>query len=130
VVTDSPDDKQQPQIVVRPEGAGGSRSEAKKYPMPTHARLMMRDGEQVYAGYLSRRSGSRRRRPRASPRSGGCPAPRVVRGARRASRVRRRFVAEINVERSTRPLPPGRSTHRTRTIQDEAPRHRSRSVYR
>jgi len=50
VVTDSPDEKRQPQIVVRPEGAGGSRSEAKKYLMPTHAHLMVRDGEEVHAG--------------------------------------------------------------------------------
>jgi DNA-directed RNA polymerase subunit beta' len=50
VVTDSPDEKRQPQIVVRPEGAGGSRSEAKKYLMPTHAHLMVRDGEDVHAG--------------------------------------------------------------------------------
>src|SRR5689334_7607476 len=37
VVMDSPDEKRQPTIVVRPEGATGSRSEAKKYLMPTHA---------------------------------------------------------------------------------------------
>jgi len=36
--------------VVRPEGASGSRSEAKKYLMPTHAHLMVRDGEEVHAG--------------------------------------------------------------------------------
>src|SRR6185369_6791870 len=50
VVTDSPDEKRQPQIVVRPEGASGSRSEAKKYLMPTHAHLMVREGEEVHAG--------------------------------------------------------------------------------
>src|ERR1035438_5040514 len=50
VVTDSPDEKRQPQVVVRPEGATGSRSEAKKYLMPTHAHLMVRDGEEVHAG--------------------------------------------------------------------------------
>jgi DNA-directed RNA polymerase subunit beta' len=50
VVTDSPDEKRQPMIVVRPEGAQGSRSEAKKYHMPTHAHLMVRDGEEVHAG--------------------------------------------------------------------------------
>src|SRR6266702_2569773 len=50
VVTDSPDEKRQPQIVVRPEGAQGSRSEAKKYLMPTHAHLMVRDGEEVHSG--------------------------------------------------------------------------------
>src|SRR5207253_3091036 len=31
VVVDSPDEKRQPTIIVRPEGAGSSRSEAKKY---------------------------------------------------------------------------------------------------
>ena len=51
VVTDSPDEKRQPQIVVRPEGATGSRSEAKKYLMPTHAHLMVREGEEVHAGF-------------------------------------------------------------------------------
>jgi len=50
VVADSPDEKRQPQIVVRPEGAGSSRSEAKKYLMPTHAHLMVHDGEEVHAG--------------------------------------------------------------------------------
>jgi DNA-directed RNA polymerase subunit beta' len=50
VVTDSPDEKRQPQVVVRPESATGSRSEAKKYLMPTHAHLMVRDGEEVHAG--------------------------------------------------------------------------------
>src|SRR5439155_12434983 len=50
VVMDSPDEKRQPQIIVRPEGSGGSRSEAKKYLMPTHAHLMVRDGEEVHAG--------------------------------------------------------------------------------
>ncbi len=50
VVTDSPDEKRQPTLVVRPEGAQGSRSEAKKYLMPTHAHLMVRDGEEVHAG--------------------------------------------------------------------------------
>ena len=50
VVTDSPDEKRQPQVIVRPEGAAGSRSEAKKYLMPTHAHLMVRDGEEVHAG--------------------------------------------------------------------------------
>src|SRR5438876_991759 len=50
VVADSPDEKRQPMVVVRPEGAGGSRSEAKKYLMPTHAHLMVRDAEEVHAG--------------------------------------------------------------------------------
>ncbi|MGA8581047.1 MAG: DNA-directed RNA polymerase subunit beta' [Bryobacteraceae bacterium] len=50
VVTDSPDEKRQPMVVVRPEGAAGSRSEAKKYLMPTHAHIMVRDGEEAHAG--------------------------------------------------------------------------------
>jgi DNA-directed RNA polymerase subunit beta' len=50
VVVDSPDEERQPTIVVRPDGATGSRSEAKKYLMPTHAHLMVRDGEKAHAG--------------------------------------------------------------------------------
>jgi DNA-directed RNA polymerase subunit beta' len=50
VVSDSPDEKRQPTMIVRPEGSQGSRSEAKKYLMPTHAHLMVRDGEEVHAG--------------------------------------------------------------------------------
>jgi DNA-directed RNA polymerase subunit beta' len=49
VVTDSPDEKRQPQVVVRPEGSQGAK-EAKKYLMPTHAHLMVRDGEDAHAG--------------------------------------------------------------------------------
>lgn len=48
VVVDSPDEKRLPTIVIRPEG--GSRAEEKKYLMPLHAHLMVRDGEQVFAG--------------------------------------------------------------------------------
>jgi DNA-directed RNA polymerase subunit beta' len=48
VVTESSDEKRFPTIVVRPEG--GSRSEEKRYLMPTHAHLMVGDGEQVHAG--------------------------------------------------------------------------------
>jgi DNA-directed RNA polymerase subunit beta' len=48
VVTDSPDEKRQPTIEVRPEAQG--RSDRKKYLMPTHAHLMVRDGEEVHAG--------------------------------------------------------------------------------
>jgi len=50
VVVDSPDEKRQPMVVVRPETALGSKSEAKKYLMPTHAHLMVRDSEEVHAG--------------------------------------------------------------------------------
>ena len=49
VVMDSPDEKRQPTIEVRAEG-GASRGERKKYLMPTHAHLMVRDGEEVHAG--------------------------------------------------------------------------------
>jgi DNA-directed RNA polymerase subunit beta' len=48
VVVDSPDEKRQPTIIVRP--AGGGRSEEKRYLMPSHAHLMVRDGEEVFAG--------------------------------------------------------------------------------
>ena len=44
VVTDSPDEKRQPMVQVK--GTGGSR----KYLMPTHAHLMVHDGEEVHAG--------------------------------------------------------------------------------
>jgi DNA-directed RNA polymerase subunit beta' len=50
VVIDSPDEKRQPTVIVRPDSALGSKSEAKKYLMPTHAHLMARDGEEVHAG--------------------------------------------------------------------------------
>ncbi|MBV9761416.1 MAG: DNA-directed RNA polymerase subunit beta' [Acidobacteriaceae bacterium] len=48
VVTESSDEKRFPTIIVRPEGGG--RSEEKRYLMPTHAHLMVGDGEQVHAG--------------------------------------------------------------------------------
>ncbi len=48
VVTESADEKRFPTVVVRPEG--GSRSEEKRYLMPTHAHLMVSDGETVHAG--------------------------------------------------------------------------------
>jgi DNA-directed RNA polymerase subunit beta' len=48
VVVDSPDEKRQPMIIVRP--SGGSRSDEKRYLMPSHAHLMVRDGEEVFAG--------------------------------------------------------------------------------
>src|SRR5580704_15597280 len=50
VVVDSIDEKRQPTIIVRPDTAQGTRSEAKKYLMPTRAHLMVRDGEEVHAG--------------------------------------------------------------------------------
>ncbi|MBV8904680.1 MAG: DNA-directed RNA polymerase subunit beta'', partial [Acidobacteriia bacterium] len=51
VVTDSPDEKRQPTLEVRPEvGGAPARADRKKYLMPTHAHLMVRDGEEVHAG--------------------------------------------------------------------------------
>jgi len=44
VVTDSPDEKRQPMVQVK--GPDGQR----KYLMPTHAHLMVRDGDDVHAG--------------------------------------------------------------------------------
>ncbi|MBM3745182.1 MAG: DNA-directed RNA polymerase subunit beta' [Acidobacteria bacterium] len=48
VVTDSPDEKRLPKLVVRPPSGG--RGEEKSYLMPTHAHLMIKDGEEVHAG--------------------------------------------------------------------------------
>ncbi|HEY6989135.1 MAG TPA: DNA-directed RNA polymerase subunit beta' [Bryobacteraceae bacterium] len=48
VVTESSDEKRFPTVIVRP--AGGSRSEEKRYLMPTHAHLMVTDGEELHAG--------------------------------------------------------------------------------
>ncbi len=48
VVVDSPDEKKLPTVVIRP--SGGTRSEEKRYLMPSHAHLMVRDGEEVFAG--------------------------------------------------------------------------------
>ena len=48
VVTESADEKRFPTVVVRP--SGGGRSDEKRYLMPTHAHLMVSDGEEVHAG--------------------------------------------------------------------------------
>ncbi len=48
VVTESSDEKRFPTIIMRPEGGG--RSEEKRYLMPTHAHLMVSDGDQIHAG--------------------------------------------------------------------------------
>ncbi len=48
VVTESSDEKRFPTVIIRPEG--GSRSEEKRYLMPTHAHLMMSDGKTLHAG--------------------------------------------------------------------------------
>src|SRR5437899_546538 len=47
-LNDSPDEKSQPMFIVRPQG--GPRWDEKKYLMPTHAHLMVVDGEEVHAG--------------------------------------------------------------------------------
>jgi DNA-directed RNA polymerase subunit beta' len=48
VVTESPDEKRVPTVVIRPQGGG--RSDEKRYLMPTHAHIMVTDGEEVHAG--------------------------------------------------------------------------------
>ncbi len=48
VVTESADEKRFPTVIMRP--AGGGRSEEKRYLMPTHAHLMVTDGEELHAG--------------------------------------------------------------------------------
>jgi DNA-directed RNA polymerase subunit beta' len=48
VVTDSPDEKRVPAIIIRP--VGGGKHDEKRYLMPTHAHLMVRDGEEIHAG--------------------------------------------------------------------------------
>jgi len=94
VVTESPDEKKvmQPTIVVRPESATGSRSEAKKYLMPTHAHLMVRDGEEVHAGDVLAKI------PRATTKTkditGGLP--RVVELFEARKPRERAAIAEIN----------------------------------
>ena len=48
VVSDSMDEKRQPMVMIRPHG--GHKADEKRYLMPTHAHLMMRDGDEVHAG--------------------------------------------------------------------------------
>ncbi len=48
VVTETGDEKRFPTVIMRPQG--GSRSEEKRYLMPTHAHLMVSDGEGLHAG--------------------------------------------------------------------------------
>ena len=48
VVTDSPDEKRMPTLIVRP--TGGSRSDERRYLMPTHAHLTVKEGEEAHAG--------------------------------------------------------------------------------
>ena len=47
VVTESPDEKRQPQIMIQSEAARGA---ARKYLMPSHTHLMVQDGQEVSAG--------------------------------------------------------------------------------
>ncbi len=47
VVTESPDEKRQPQILIQSEAA---RVAARKYLMPSHTHLMVQDGQEVAAG--------------------------------------------------------------------------------
>jgi DNA-directed RNA polymerase subunit beta' len=48
VVIDTPDEKKLPSVIVHPEG--GTKVDEKKYLMPTHAHLMVGDGDTVHAG--------------------------------------------------------------------------------
>ena len=48
VVTDSPDEKRIPAIIVRP--TGGGKNDEKRYLMPVHAHLTVGDGDEVHAG--------------------------------------------------------------------------------
>jgi DNA-directed RNA polymerase subunit beta' len=48
VIIDSPDEKKLPMIVIRPDGGG--KHDEKRYLMPTHAHLSVREGERVHAG--------------------------------------------------------------------------------
>ncbi len=66
VVMDSPDEKRIPTVIVRPEG--GSRSDEKRYLMPTHAHLMVNPmGTRSTPATCSPRSRVRLPRPRTSP---------------------------------------------------------------
>ncbi len=48
VVIDSPDEKRLPTVIIRPEGGG--KHDERRYLMPTHAHLSVRDGDLVHAG--------------------------------------------------------------------------------
>ena len=48
VIIDSPDEKRLPTMIVRPDGGG--KHDEKRYLMPTHAHLSVRDGDRVHAG--------------------------------------------------------------------------------
>ncbi|MDR3719874.1 MAG: DNA-directed RNA polymerase subunit beta', partial [Bryobacteraceae bacterium] len=48
VIIDSSDEKKTPMIIIRPEG--GTKHDDKRYLMPTHAHLSVREGDRVHAG--------------------------------------------------------------------------------
>ena len=48
VVIDSTDDKRVPAVLVK--AVGGSKADERRYLMPTHAHMLVRDGEDVHAG--------------------------------------------------------------------------------
>ena len=48
VVAETTEEKRQPMVLVRP--VGGHKADEKKYLMPTHAHLMVRDGDEAHAG--------------------------------------------------------------------------------
>jgi DNA-directed RNA polymerase subunit beta' len=48
VVIDSTDDKKIPAVIIRP--VGGHKSDERRYLMPTHAHMLVREGEEVHAG--------------------------------------------------------------------------------
>jgi DNA-directed RNA polymerase subunit beta' len=48
VVIDSQDEKRLPAVIVRPDGGG--KHDERKYLMPTHAHLLVREGDHVHAG--------------------------------------------------------------------------------
>jgi DNA-directed RNA polymerase subunit beta' len=48
VIIDSSDEKRMPMIIIRPDGGG--KHDEKRYLMPTHAHLSVREGDRVHAG--------------------------------------------------------------------------------
>jgi DNA-directed RNA polymerase subunit beta' len=48
VIIDSSDEKRLPMIIIRPEGGG--KHDEKRYLMPTHAHMSVREGDRVHAG--------------------------------------------------------------------------------
>ncbi len=50
VVTESDDEKHQPQIIIKPEGKSSGRSGSRTYLMPSRAHLMVSDGDAVQPG--------------------------------------------------------------------------------